>query len=102
MCESTYPKFETARILRYPEPATPTARNSRPRFSTASSVIALPGTLLRFSLPSQRIVMPSCEMPYRARDPSMVAVFIDSVMPAQSSSTMIEEPPPRISSKTSL
>ena len=50
-------------------------------FSTASSVIALPGTCLRFSLPSQRIVMPSCEMPYSAREPSAVAVFMASTMP---------------------
>ena len=46
--------------------------------------------------------MPSWEMPYSARDPSIVAVFIDSVMPAQSSSTMMEAPPPRSWSKTSL
>ena len=26
--------------------------------------------------------MPSCEMPYSARDPSIVAVFIDSMMPS--------------------
>ena len=53
----------------------------------ASSVIAFPGTLRAFSFPRKRNVMPSCEMPYSARDPSIVAVFIESTMPAQSIST---------------
>ncbi len=47
----------------------------------------MPGTLLAFSLPRNLNVMPSCEMPYSALDPSIVAVFIESTMPAQSIST---------------
>ena len=49
--------------------------------------MAFPGTCLLFSLPSHLIVMPSCEMPYRAREPSAVAVFIASTMPAHSENT---------------
>ena len=50
--------------------------------SSASSVIARAGTLLRFSTPSCLIVIPSLEIPNKAREPSMVAVFIDRTRPA--------------------
>ena len=43
---------------------------------TMSSVIAFPGTCQRFSLPSCFTVIPALEMPYSARPPSAVAVFI--------------------------
>ena len=44
--------------------------------------MAMPGTLYLFSRPSHFVVMPSWEMPYSAREPSMVAVFIDRSSPA--------------------
>ena len=50
--------------------------------SSASRVIARAGTLNRFSTPSCLIVIPSREIPNKAREPSMVAVFIDSRRPA--------------------
>ena len=42
-----------------------------------STLIAFPGTLKRFNLPSCFTVIPSREMPYSARPPSAVAVFIE-------------------------
>ena len=53
-------------------------------FSSASSVIALAGTCLLLSLPNHLMVIPSCEMPYSAREPSAVAVFMASTIPAHS------------------
>ena len=52
-----------------------------------SSVIAFPGTLKRFSRPSSLMVKPSLEMPYRARLPSAVAVFIERMKLAQMTTT---------------
>ena len=38
--------------------------------------------MVAVELPELRIVIPSLAMPYRARDPSIVAVFIDRTRPA--------------------
>ena len=54
----------------------------RKMFSTASRVIATPGTWKRLSTPNCLMVIPSLAMPYRALEPSIVAVFIDSTSPA--------------------
>ena len=53
----------------------------RKTFSRASSVIATPGTWKRWR-PNCLIVIPSLAMPYKALEPSMVAVFIDNTSPA--------------------
>src|SRR5438270_13397712 len=60
----------------------PTKRTNR-MLIPMSSDIAFPGTLKRFSRPSSLIVKPSFEMPYRARLPSAVAVFIERTKLAQ-------------------
>ena len=52
------------------------------RLSTASTVMASAGTRKRLSFPNCLIVMPSFAIPYRALEPSIVAVFIDSTSPA--------------------
>ena len=54
----------------------PTKRTKR-MLIPMSSVIAKPGTFQRFSRPSSLIVIPPFEMPYSARLPSAVAVFIE-------------------------
>ena len=54
----------------------PTKRTKR-MLMIVSSDIAFPGTLNLFSRPSSLIVIPSLEMPYSARLPSAVAVFIE-------------------------
>jgi len=51
---------------------------------------------LLFNLPSSRMVMPSCAIPYSAREPSAVAVFIERMMPAQRQRMASPVPLPRI------
>jgi hypothetical protein len=53
----------------------------------ASTVMARPGTRFLFSTPSCLIVIPSLAMPKSAREPSIVAVFIDSTRPATTQTT---------------
>ena len=54
---------------------------------TMSRVIAAPGTFHRLSRPSCLTVNPSFEMPYSARLPSAVAVFIEMTKLAQMTTT---------------
>jgi len=68
--------------------------------TTMSTVIALAGTWKRLRCPSQRTVMPDLEIPYRAREPSIVAVFIARMNAAMSSGITKLAPTPIILSSS--
>src|SRR5215207_6648630 len=69
--------FDTARIS-----STPAKNEISRMFMIASTVMAKAGTRCLLRRPSWRIVIPSFAIPYSAREPSIVAVFIDSTSPA--------------------
>ena len=76
---------------------------SRQMFMTMSSVMARPGTWCELSTDSCLTVRPSRAIPNRAREPSIVAVFIESSRPAQRHTT--STPPkksPTIAFSTSI